>query len=435
MPHENYVMQEKPFNVTEITRLIKGTLESHPVMSGIWIRGEIYNLTYHSSGHIYFTLKDEGASIQAAFFKNANKNLSFQLKEGMMVLVSGKITVFEKRGNYQVTVFQARPDGIGELQQRIEELKKLLMSEGIFNEDRRRPLPFLPRTIGVVTSPTGAALRDIMKVALRRYPNIHILLAPAKVQGDDAALTIVRGIEELNDPRWKVDVIIAGRGGGSFEDLLPFSEEPVVRAFAESRVPIISAVGHQIDTPLSDFAADRSAPTPSAAAEIAVPVKQELHDEINYMTLRSQRAVQAKLQQLQMRIDAASGRHVFESPRETLKIRAMQLISVTQRINGSIQSNIAHWRRTFSEVPSPAVPMRSNMARQSLRFSRALERLEALSPLAVLKRGYSYVTDSEKRIVRSVSALTRGDEVTLRFHDGYAAASIEKIKVEKGAGN
>ncbi len=205
----------------------------------------------------------------------------------MSIFAFGGVTVFEKRGSCQFNVAAVRLEGEGELQKRIEQLKKKLTAEGIFDQARKRPLPFLPKRIGIVTSPTGAALRDIIKVALRRFPNIEIVLAPAKVQGDDAAQTIVRGIEELNRPEHRIDVIIAGRGGGSFEDLMPFNEESVVRAFCKSPVPIVSAVGHQIDHPLCDDAADVAAPTPSAAAEIVVPVKQDLFNEINYHIQRS----------------------------------------------------------------------------------------------------------------------------------------------------
>jgi exodeoxyribonuclease VII large subunit len=247
---DSYSTEEnRVYTVTEITRSIKWKIEGSEEYKGVWIQGEIYNLTLHSSGHIYFSLKDDNAVINVTFFKNANRSLKFKLEEGISVLVFGNITLFEKRGTYQVNVFQVRLEGIGELQKRIEQLKKKLHQEGIFDPDKKKPIPMLPKRIGVVTSPTGAAVRDIIKVALRRFPEMEIVIAPSKVQGDDAAPTIAQAIEVLNDPACNIDVIIAGRGGGSFEDLLPFNEEIVVRAFFNSRVPIISAVGHQIDHP------------------------------------------------------------------------------------------------------------------------------------------------------------------------------------------
>ena len=254
-------MNEKIYTITEITREIKNSLEQSPKFNQIWIKGEISNLTIHSSGHIYFTLKDENAVLSVTFFRYANKRLKFKLEEGMSVITLGGITVFEKRGSYQMNVQQVLLEGVGELQKKIEQLKKKLTAEGIFDIDKKQLIPFLPKRIGIVTSPTGAAIRDIIKVALRRFPTIEIILAPAKVQGDDAVPTIIRGIEELNEPKWNIDVIIAGRGGGSFEDLMPFNEEPVIRAFFNSTIPIISAVGHQIDHPLSVDAADIAAPT------------------------------------------------------------------------------------------------------------------------------------------------------------------------------
>jgi len=271
-------MDDRIFTITEITRLIKQSLENNPLFNGILIKGEISNVTYHSSGHIYFTLKDEGAVISSVLFRYAGRSLDFRLEEGQSLLAFGSLSLFEKRGSYQFIVSQVRKEGMGELLARIEKLKKKLHAEGIFDPSHKKKLPFLPRRLGVVTSPTGAAFRDIIKVALRRFPGLEIVLAPAKVQGADAAVSIIRGIEELNRPRWDVDVIICGRGGGSFEDLMAFNDEGVVRAFYNSVVPIVSAVGHQVDHPLCDDAADHAAPTPSAAAEGAVPVMKELID-------------------------------------------------------------------------------------------------------------------------------------------------------------
>jgi len=232
----NYLEEQpKIFTVSELTKTIKVTLEKNPALNNLWVKGEIFNLTYHSSGHIYFTLKDDNAVISATFFKYANKKLNFKLEEGMSIFALGNISLFEKRGSYQINILSVKLEGVGELQKKIDQLKKKLLEEGIFDDVNKKDLPFLPGRLGIVTSPTGAAVRDIIKVALRRYPNIEIVIAPAKVQGDDAAETIVRGIEELNRPEHNTDIIIAGRGGGSFEDLMPFNEEPVIRAFYESR--------------------------------------------------------------------------------------------------------------------------------------------------------------------------------------------------------
>jgi exodeoxyribonuclease VII large subunit len=325
---EGILPQPKVYTVSEITRSIKKTLEGKQEFNSIWITGEISNLVFHSSGHIYFTLKDNESVISAVFFRYANKNVSFKLKEGMTVRVFGSITVFEKRGSYQINVIMARPEGVGDLQRMIEELKIKLMKEGLFDPRHKKKLPFLPQRLGIVTSPTGAAVRDIIKVALRRFSNIEILIAPAVVQGEDAPASIVRGIKELNRPEHRIDCIIAGRGGGSFEDLMPFNDETVVRAFYHSCVPIISAVGHQIDHPLSDDAADAAAPTPSAAAEYAIPIKQDFISEIDYLVIRAGNAIASMTSSLYARVDGAATRRIFRDPYTILGRPEMVLIDL-----------------------------------------------------------------------------------------------------------
>lgn len=424
-------MEDKIFSVTALTRYIKNILENNTALNGIWIRGEIYNLTYHSSGHIYFTLKDENAVVAATFFKNANRNLSFKLEEGMNVIALGNITLYEKRGGYQLNVFQVRPEGIGELQKKIEELKKKLLAEGIFDPELKRPLPFLPRRLGIVTSPTGAAIRDIVKVALRRYPSIEILLAPAKVQGDGAAETIARGIRELNTPDYGIDVIIAGRGGGSFEDLMPFNEELVVRAFAESRVPIISAVGHQIDHPLSDDAADYFAPTPSAAAEIAVPIKKELGEELQYLLMRSGTALQSLMKQQSMRLKSIRELRIFREPMELVNRFAQQLSDAEKRAVTAMKETISMTRERFLSVPDINTRISHIIEHKTHRYNIAIQAIDQLSPLSSLKRGFSIALDKERSIIKSIDAVSQGDMVRLLLYDGSLSCQVQTK--ERGA--
>ncbi len=429
-----HAVEPKMYTVSEITRDIKKTLEGTPEFNQVWVKGEIYNLTFHSSGHIYFTLKEEDAVLSAVFFKYANKKLSFKLEEGMSVIVFGNITVYERRGSYQINVLMAKPDGIGELQKRIEQLKAKLEKEGIFDPGKKRELPLLPKRIGVVTSPTGAAIRDIMKVAIRRFNTIEIIIAPANVQGEEAPESIVRAIEELNRQKWGVDVIIAGRGGGSFEDLMPFNDEGVILAFYNSRVPIISAVGHQIDHPLSDDAADVAAPTPSAAAEIAVPVKKELQDEIDYLFLRINNSMQAFFRDFRNRLTNVTARRVFRDPMEIITSRELVLADLESRLLVLIKDHINRHRNALHAVPDLKLLVKDVLKNRQYRYSMALGSLEKLSPLGVLKRGYSITLDKSGSVIRSVDDARVNEPITVRHSDGSLECTVTSVAKEDFSG-
>ncbi len=418
------------YTVGQLNGLIKSEIEDNPYLSSVWVSGEVYNLTYHSSGHIYFTLKDESSSVSAVFFKYANKNLKFKLEEGMKVLVFGGITVFEKRGSYQLNVLQARPDGVGELQKRIEQLKKKLTEEGIFDQSRKKKLPFLPARLGIVTSPTGAAVRDIIKVALRRYSNIEIIIAPAKVQGDDAAVSIAAAIKELNKPEWNIDIIIAGRGGGSFEDLMPFNEEIVIRAFADSIVPIISAVGHQIDHPLSDDAADIAAPTPSAAAEIAIPIKSDIVDEIEYLKTRMTNSLANTYAGYKTALKNIITKKIFRDPYEILNSRQMLLADLENRMIFLMKNKVSSMREKLLRLPDISRLQKKLLVQKKHDLELLIQNLNNLSPLNIMSRGYSIVLDKKRSLIKSVENLARGDIVEIRFADGTAEALINSVKKE-----
>ena len=419
---------DRILSITELSAVIKSKIEGDPFLTSIWVKGELSNITYHSSGHIYFTLKDRNAVISAAFFKGANRGLKFRLEDGMEVVIFGSVTVYEKTGRYQIIVADVKLEGVGELQKRIEQLKKKLTAEGLFDQTRKKELPFLPRRIGVVTSPTGAAFRDILKVALRRFPSIEILLAPAKVQGDDAAASIVRGIEELNDPKWEVDVIIAGRGGGSFEDLMPFSEEIVVRSFAASRVPIISAVGHQIDHPLSDDAADVYAPTPSAATEIAVPLKQELADEIQYQCEKMERALETQTSRERSRFDAVMSRRVMSDPAQMVYLKQMELEAVQNRMTMSLREIASAMRSAYSSIPDLTRGMSAYLERRKHALAAASSSVDQLSPLATIARGYGIVLDGRKNLVKSVKQVSGGDRLSVLLADGTIECTADEVR-------
>jgi len=423
-------MEEQVYSISQITAVIKQVLQNTPELNGVWIRGEISNVTYHSSGHIYFTLKDEKAVISAVFFKNVNKNLTFRMKEGMTILAFGGVSLFERRGSYQFMVYKGRQEGMGELLQKIEELRKKLFDAGLFDPARKKQLPRLPRRIGVLTSPTGAAVRDIIKVAMRRFPNIEILLAPAKVQGEGSVESIVLGIEELNRPAWGVDVIIAGRGGGSFEDLMAFNEEPVVRAFANSRLPIISAVGHQIDHPLSDEAADVAAATPSQAAELALPVKQELHDTIQHYLRRAYQHLLSGMRDYRTRLTGVQERRVFRNPMELVQYRQMTLTDIENQITGAMQRQVNLQRNRLYQVPDLSFVMQNLLQKINHRYQRTHDRIVNLSPVGILKRGYSITTDSHGNIVSSITAVDTGEKVDVTLYNGALNCLVENITSE-----
>jgi len=419
------------YTVSEINGLIKSLVENNPALNNVWVKGEIYNLTYHSSGHIYFTLKDDASTISAVFFRYANKNLKFKLEDGMKILALGGVTLFEKRGSYQLNVTQVRLEGIGELQKRIEQLRKKLSEEGIFDESRKARLPFLPKRLGIVTSPTGAAVRDIIKVALRRYPNIEIIIAPAKVQGDDAPESIVAAINELNKPEWMIDVIIAGRGGGSFEDLISFSEEIVVRAFSASRIPIISAVGHQIDHPLCDDSADMSAPTPSSAAEIAVPVKSDIVDEIEYFKIRMSNYITRILSQNKMYLENITSKRIFKSPFEILNMRQMTLSDIENRMAYSMKNSVSAMKEKFLRITDIRQLQKKILIQKRHDFELLVQNINNLSPLNIMARGYSIVFDSNRSVISSIKKLKQGDRVSIKFKDGTSDAIIDSVVKEK----
>lgn len=421
-------MQQRVYTVAELTRSIKRTLEGRADFNNLWVKGEIFNLTVHSSGHIYFNLRDNDAVISAVFFRHANRNLDFRLKEGMNVLALGSITVYEKRGSYQINVSMVKQEGLGDLQKRIEMLKQKLAAEGVFSPERKRTIPFLPGRLGIATSPTGAAVQDIIKVALRRYPTIGIVIAPAVVQGVEAPVSIARAIEELNRPEYGIDCIIAGRGGGSFEDLMPFNEEIVVRAFYNSRVPIISAVGHQIDHPLCDDAADMFAPTPSAAAELAVPLKEDLNGEIEYLMIRITNAVGSLLRDLNTRVEGIRSRRIFRDPFEIVNRKEQMLTDMLNQMLSSLKDKVSSGKSRLLSIPDIRMIIKNLINTKKHSYIMALKAMEQLSPMAVLQRGYAIAQDDEGSLIRSVADTEVDSLIRLLLSDGSLQCSVNSIQ-------
>lgn len=379
------LLTERIYTVSEINSRIKQTIEEEIGFEYVWIVGEISNFRgNYASGHWYFSLKDSETQISAVCFKWANQYIKFVPENGMEVILCGQISVYEKQGSYQVNVRTVEPKGVGAQALALEQLKEKLLKEGLFDEERKRPLPFLPQKIGIVTSPTGAAIKDILKVLDRRFSNLDILISPARVQGDEAPADIVNALGKLYDVK-DIDLIIIARGGGSKEDLWAFNDEAVAREIIKSTVPIISAVGHEIDITISDLVADVRAATPSMAAEIAVREKSELVDELKYV-------------------------------KERIAISLRNRIELYSREVDQLQSEFIH---TFQSKLDSATSELANLAGN----------LDALSPLKVLERGYSITQKLPKKaIIKDSSKLKKGDEVLVSFSKGQATCTVKETK-------
>jgi len=395
--------QREVLTVSQLTRVIKDLLENLP---SLWVQGEISNFKRHSSGHMYFVMKDEQAQIPCVMWAGRNQSLQFAPQDGMQVLAHGRITVYEKRGAYQLDVWQMQPAGLGALQQAFEQLKQRLAAEGLFDSDHKKPLPQFPMKIGLVTSPTGAAVRDLISVLKRRWPGIEIILMPVRVQGDGAAEEIAEAIHDFNE-YGDVDVLIVGRGGGSLEDLWAFNEEIVARAIYASKIPIISAVGHEIDFSISDFVADVRAATPSAAAELAVPASNEVKRHLMNLTHRMQLHLRGVVQDYRQRLLRVQSSYGFRQPLEVVRQRSQLLDELQRRVEAAMKNRLAFFRRDLESLH---------------------HRLQALSHENILRRGFSLVfRERDGKLIRDASDLKKDERVKMQFAVGTAKASVEEI--------
>jgi len=433
------------YTVAELNRKARIALEQG--IGEIWVEGEISRLTRHASGHWYFTLKDESAAVSCAMFKQNNASVPFEPKDGIKVRVKGQASLYEPRGNYQLIIHAMEEAGKGTLQEQFEKLKEKLSAEGLFDNDRKKPLPMLPRKIGVVTSPTGAAIQDIIHVLTRRFPNIEILLAPVTVQGDGSAERIAKAINYLNT-HTDVDLIISGRGGGSLEDLWAFNEESVARAIAASDIPIISAVGHEIDFTISDFVADVRAPTPSAAAELAVPVQDDLREQIRgyserLATLLQNRSnilkeripglhrqmsyiLQSAVREKQQHIDESALRMSHEL-RNAITTQKQRLPILEQQLMHQLKNGLSDKKQTLPILEQRlAHPLQNTLTERKQALKRLTDQLRILSPLGVLERGYSLTETADGQVVQNSKDLAPGDLLRTRFAKGTVLSEIKE---------
>lgn len=396
--------KEKVYTVSEITGEVKRLIEGKFPL--ILVKGEISNFKRHSSGHIYFTLKDNKAQISCVMWKWRNAHMRFILEDGMAVIAGGNMTLYEKQGKYQLDVETIHPLGIGELQLAFEKLKKKLEKEGLFDSQYKKTLPRFPWRIGVVTSPTGAAIRDIVSVIGRRFPQVQVIINPVRVQGEGASEEISTAIKEFNE-YGEIDLIIVGRGGGSLEDLWAFNEEITARAIFESKIPVLSAVGHEIDFSISDFTADFRAPTPSAAGEIAVPNKADLESGILQTLKRLYKHVTNKIETEKLKINSIESSYALRKPYDLYK----QYVQTTDELSHRLEVTYKHFH--------------SLLLQKVIQYEA---RLKSLDPLAVLKRGYSICyKQPEGKIIRSSKELQIDDGIIIKFSEGSGEGNIKKL--------
>lgn len=408
--------RDSVLSVTALTRMIRAVVETG--FPSVWVEGELSNVRRPASGHCYCTLKDESAQIRAVIWRGDLRSLSVEPRDGLLVRVSGSLTVYERDGSYQIVVRRMEKSGLGALQAAFEALKKKLAAEALFEAGRKRPLPLLPRAIGVVTSPTGAALRDILNILGRRFPGLRIVLSPARVQGEGAAQEIAEAIRRL-DRHGGVDVMIVGRGGGSLEDLWCFNEEVVARAIAASGVPVISAVGHETDFTISDFVADLRAPTPSAAAELVVGRKEEFQERLAQRRLAMMRMLKHEVLAARSRFAAVAGSYVFREPGNAVKVYRQKIRTLAGESGHLLERCFRDRQQRVDDLSlRMAHKVKVEYGRQSAGLHVLERQLAAFNPMAVLRRGYSLTLRQGGKIVRSPREVSPGERIETRVGEG-----------------
>ena len=442
-------MDIKYYSITALNKAIKNMFDSKPELNRVYIKGEISNFKHHTRGHFYFTLKDENSRIAAVMFASYASNINFEPEDGMKVLVSGRVTVYEATGGYQIYVDDMQLDGLGNLYLEYEKLKKKLETEGLFDISYKKPIPKYPKRIGIITAPTGAAIRDILSTIKRRYPICETILFPALVQGTGAKESIVEQITRAQD--FDLDVIICGRGGGSIEDLWAFNEEIVARAIFASQIPIISAVGHEIDFTIADFVADLRAPTPTGAAEMAVPNLVDLRTLIEQYKIRSNENIKNIINYNMKRLDALKSSYVLKNPLVLYEVKEQKLDNFIDRANTIMNKYINDYTVRLNNIKSSYVlknPLamyeakgekikgfveilnkiiKANLSDNTHRYDILLNKLDLLNPLNILSKGYSVVSSGDK-VIKSSKDVKLNDEVDVRLHEGKIKAVVKEIE-------
>ncbi len=416
-------MNDKYITVTQLTRYIKYKIDNDVNLNEVFLKGEISNFKAHSRGHYYFTLKDENSRINAIMFASSTRNLKFTPEDGMKVLVTGKISVFETTGQYQIYVNDMLEDGVGNLYIAFEQLKKKLEEEGLFKEDHKKKIKKIPERIGIITAPTGAAIKDIISTIKRRWPFAEVYLFPSLVQGEDAKDDIVKQITRAQE--YELDTLIVGRGGGSIEDLWPFNEEIVARAIYDCKIPVISAVGHEIDFTISDFVADLRAPTPTGAAEMAVPDIKDVEKYLNQVKIRLNNTIINKIKQDRRKLNDLINRNILKNPITIYQTKEMIFDNLVERLKFSLinltnikEKELIRVKQSYIiQNPYKVLDTKSN------KYLQIISKLETLSPLLTLKRGYT-ITKKEGKVVSSSKDIKKGDKLELEFTDGLVNTEV-----------
>lgn len=416
-------MENEYLTVSQINSYINRKLKMDVNLRNIYVQGEISNYKTYKSGHSYFTLKDGKSQISAVIFKGSKRFLKFEPKDGDKVIIKGKIEVYEKNGNYQLFAARITPDGIGELHIAFEQLKKKLKAEGLFEDAHKKEIPKYPKRIGVVTAATGAAIRDIITTIKRRYPQCEIFIFSTLVQGEHAAAQIVRKINFAQN--FDIDTLIVGRGGGSIEDLWPFNEEIVARAIYDCKIPVISAVGHEIDFTISDFVADKRAPTPTAAAEFVVPDIKEVEYKINQLNERANNSIKNKISENKIKLDNISKKSIFKNPESIYETKEMNLDHLINKLEFASKNIISKNKNKLFKIENSIVFKNPEqiLASKKEAYLKNFNKLEVLNPLLTLKRGYT-LTKSEGKIISSAKDVKTGDKIDIEYKDGIVNTKV-----------
>ncbi len=419
-------MQDKYISVSQLTRYIKFKMDNDENLRQVFLKGEISNFKAHTRGHYYFTLKDETSRINAVMFSSSASKMKFLPEDGMKVLVTGRISVYEATGGYQIYVDEMIEDGVGNLYIQFEQLKKKLAAEGLFAKEHKRPIPRIPSKIGIVTAPTGAAIRDILSTIQRRWPHTETILFPSLVQGATAAPDVVRGITKAQE--YDLDVLIVGRGGGSIEDMWCFNDEAVARAIYHSKIPVVSAVGHEIDFTIADFVADLRAPTPTGAAEMVVPSVRDVLEYLNQLTLRLQKGMENELTSWREKLTSLQKSYVLENPVTMYQMKEQRLDTLFEKLQ-LVMKGIVYNQRTRLDglLQSGSYGIQKTLNQEIHRFEKSLNKLEILNPLLTIGRGYS-ITRKDSKVISSIKNLKKQDLFEVEVKDGIVQAQVMELQ-------
>lgn len=416
-------MNDKYITISQLTRYIKYKIDNDVHLNEVFIKGEISNFKAHTRGHYYFTLKDEGSRINAVMFSSNTKNLKFVPQDGMKVLVTGKISVFEANGGYQIYVSDMLEDGVGNLYIAFEQLKKKLEQEGLFASSIKKAIPKIPSRVGVITAPTGAAIKDIISTIKRRWPLVEVILFPSLVQGEFAAEEIVKQIKLAES--YELDTLIVGRGGGSIEDLWPFNEEIVARAIYECSIPTISAVGHEIDFTIADFVADLRAPTPTGAAELAVPSLADVSKYLSQLQIRANKAIQTKLTINNQKVKEITERYIFKNPISIYQTKELLFDALMDRLKYATTNLVTIKQKNYEKIKQSYILANPYqiLDKKANKYLQIVSKLETLSPLLTLKRGYA-MAKKDSKVITEAKKLQSGDELEIEFYDGIVNTKV-----------